>query len=313
MSQKLLSFVLFTTICGVVSANGQEIPPAAEQPTSTQVTASAESFAFKMNECKKVGDRVICEVLITNNADERMMSIRGKRWGREDEGTRLIDDLGNVYNDAKGQFGAKELPYDEVKLVTDVPVKLILYFDGVSKEVSRIRLLELDCYTDEGDKAFTAKLRDIPLKLPPVGSAQKSSDSATPNSITTREFTFEALGCRRALTEVICLFRITNERTSSRTLTLRPRCYDQKARLIDQSGNEYLGTAGTLGTKKALPGFECAAIQTLDARARVDGSVTFIGVARDTVTVKLLRLLFGSSDESQGFYIDFKDIPITSK
>jgi len=286
---------------------------AQQEPAQNPSSVIAELFTFEVKECRKIGDRVICEALVTNKGDERSLSIRGKQWGRSDDVTRLIDDLGNVYDDAKGQFGTKELPYAAVTLVTDVPVRLILYFDGVAKEASRIRLLELDCYTDDGDKAFRVQLRDIPLKIPALINPSRPDATANPNSITTREYTFEALPCRRSLNEVTCSFRVTNEQAASRTLGLRARCHGDRPRLIDQLGNEYLATGGSLGTKKPTPDLICESRQTIDSRASLNGSVTFTRVPADARQVKLLRLRFVSLEATVGFDIDFRDIPINAK
>jgi hypothetical protein len=263
--------------------------------------------------CKKLGDRITCEILITNNAADRKLGIHNRAWTVNLGGTRLIDDVGNVYNDPQGHIGSKELGTDQTVFVTDVPVKSTIYFEGIAAETKGIKLLALECITsDERDyKYFLAHLRDIPLEhVRPKGQASPANES---HSITTKEITFSIESCRRVGTSLVCALVVTNESSQDKTLLFDATCKSTKPRLIDDFGSEYGPRWATLGKHRITSGVSpvCHTRQPLNAGETLKGEILFENVDVKSNQVKLIRLTM-RLDEINRFYVDLKDIPIST-
>lgn len=77
----------------------------------------------------------------------------------------MIDDLGNEYTANKIQLGnsiSSSFSLASNILVSGVPTKAGLYFEDVSKVVSKIAILRIDFDYNTG-KQFFVEFRDIPL------------------------------------------------------------------------------------------------------------------------------------------------------
>lgn len=277
----------------------------------------AERFVFEVKECKKLGDRITCELLITNNDRDRPLSIRDRKDYGKLGGTRTIDDLGNVYNDAKGQLGVYSLGRSETLLVAGIPIKATIFFDGVASDASKISLLEVDCYTEEGGKEnfFSVQIRNVPLRILTPAAGAVTQDGRKASVVVTKEFSFVGNSCKVSVGTVVCLFAITNEASAARALSLDIGCRDNKPRMLDQVGNEYLSTEGNFGKKTFVKGRygDCHLSENLDAGAEVSGSVKFENVDNRADTARLLRLTFGLTERNAlpaTFYVDFRDIPL---
>ena len=117
----------------------------------------ANNFTFELEQCKRSGKNVTCDLLITNNDEDRELVIYNRNY---ETYCRIFDDFGNEYGAFEVQIGKEKGNHPEILLVSSVPTRATLYFDKVSPKANKITLLELGC---QADKHFRAQLRNIPI------------------------------------------------------------------------------------------------------------------------------------------------------
>jgi hypothetical protein len=284
---------------------------AQESPQPSPVKVEMKSFVFEVKTCTKLGDRITCELLVTNTAGDRSLAIHNRQWSVNLGGTRLIDDLGNEYNEPVGRLGVKALGTERTVLVTDIPVKATIYFDGVKPESTAIRLLAIECtlFTEHDYEYFIALLRDVPLIEPRLRGEQEQELNSS-HVVTTRELTFRAESCKRVAGTVVCTLSVTNESSNPQTLIVDATCSKSRPRLIDDAGTEYGPRNATIGTER-ISGVSpnCYAQQPIAGKGIMKASLVFENVDAKVRDVKLLRLTtrIGQWDK---FTVDFKDIAI---
>lgn len=131
-------------------------------------------FTFVVNECRLSGDRLLCEVLVTNNIDDRTIDIFTSNSNEESHRTRIIDQDGNEIGVGSIQIGNKiqdsENPNYQLggsseslqKLCgSGTPTKLILLFKKVPLTCNSVTL-EI-AFRSSDWKFFRTKLRNIPV------------------------------------------------------------------------------------------------------------------------------------------------------
>jgi len=104
------------------------------------------------------GANIICNLLVTNNDQDRELRLNNKDYGPP---SRIFDDFGNEYGADQVQIGSKRGNNPRTLLVSGIPTRTKLYFEKVSRQASRITLLEVGCYSS--GKRIRAKLRNVPL------------------------------------------------------------------------------------------------------------------------------------------------------
>lgn len=299
--------LLVTALVGLALFATVHLNPqgAAYQDTISQAKPSprAESkrFSFELKECSKLGDRITCEVLISNHDQDRSLNLTQ---------IRIIDDAGNELTASKIKFGAGE-PYD-VKLATEVPVKANFSFDPVGSGVTHLTLLEIYFREGVGDE-YSAQLRDVPVRIIEPPSSLQPSGKQKPNVVISKEFTVVLDSCTRSAKDVICSFAVTNEAAETRNLSLYVTCGEGGARLIDEEGNEYLAAEGRAGTETIYSGNfgRCFTRENLIPHATTHGAVRFAGVDPAIKTIKLFRMIFSEREQSE-ITVDFRDIPLAA-
>ena len=145
-----------------VQVAGRVTPsPAPRKPKKKPIVAlqkiEADNFTFELKECKMSGTNVTCDLLITNNDQDRELKLNNKSYRPS---SRIFDDFGNEYGATQVQIGNKKGSHPRILLISGVPTRVKLYFEKVSPQASRITLLEVGCYSK---KRVIAKLRNIPL------------------------------------------------------------------------------------------------------------------------------------------------------
>jgi TolB-like protein len=111
-------------------------------------------FLFELKGCKLSGAELTCDLLITNRKQDRELTIRYPQ-------SRLIDEAGNETRSAGGFLASDPgRGYSLSRLVTDVPTKAQVTFQGLKPEMLEARLFEINCY-GEGD--FLLQFRDVPI------------------------------------------------------------------------------------------------------------------------------------------------------
>lgn len=112
-------------------------------------------FTFDLQRCRLSGTSVLCEFTITNNDRDRRLKI--------DSDTRMFDDFGNEAEARNFQIADKTGTYSvTAALITGVPVKARMTFEGISVQATRMTLFHLRFWTDEGQ--FEIEYRNIPLR-----------------------------------------------------------------------------------------------------------------------------------------------------
>lgn len=122
--------------------------------------AENKGFIFALQNCKKSGQGVTCSLLTTSKDQDKRLRIY--RW-RNDERTRIIDNLGNECISKQVQLGQESTTgrYLRNLLVAGVPTKTIITFDCVTPEATTIALLEISCEVEDND--FRIQLRGVPF------------------------------------------------------------------------------------------------------------------------------------------------------
>ena len=138
-----------------------------------------EGVSFKFIDCKRKGEDIIFEVLITSDED-KYISLFLNDFEDNYRRTRFIDAYGNECIPNKIEFGdyevkdgdgymplpiggwiVKKFLYVTNRATSKVPIKAVITFNNVTTEARSIALLEI--YWRADDKEFLAQLRDIPI------------------------------------------------------------------------------------------------------------------------------------------------------
>lgn len=128
------------------------------------------NLTIEMINCKKSGSDVICQLLITNNDQDRVLGVWYSGSKAKKYPNRLFDDSGNEYWADIVHLANKEAKYNyrgwdeilELLFVSGIPVKVTYYISGeLLSEASSLSLFEF-CL-NEGDKNFKIQFRDIPI------------------------------------------------------------------------------------------------------------------------------------------------------
>lgn len=165
------------------AASGQQQPMdgATVEPKvsvkSVMQRQEAEGFSFELKRCTHTGSSVTCDLLVTSNGDDQILSIiantpRGATYGPPDGNSRLVSDDGGEYPAREVLFGMNEGPRAESSLASGVPVKAKMIFT-VSPEIQKAALLEIRARitgktrdTEPPPSSFAVKFRDVVLVRP---------------------------------------------------------------------------------------------------------------------------------------------------
>jgi TolB-like protein len=150
---------------GVGSSTGPKTPSYKPKTIKSKQSKVVEDFTFDLLSCKISDRTVTITLMITNNADDRKLSIVSD--------TRLYDDLGNEYQagDVKiantkaslWSVGSSRgyLHYVGKELISGVPTKTIFPFQKVNSKATLATSFKIYCR--EGRKRFSVNFRNIPL------------------------------------------------------------------------------------------------------------------------------------------------------
>lgn len=130
-----------------------------DSPRKTTIVQNAGDFSFELQRCLLKGTRVTCEFKITDSGRDSRLTLCA--YIKYNCYSRLIDRNGDEFMASQASFGGyPPQPRVESGLVTDVPVRSQLIFDGIPADTSVAKLIEFD--TSVGDIQF----RDVPLSRP---------------------------------------------------------------------------------------------------------------------------------------------------
>jgi hypothetical protein len=165
-SSEVIKDEAVTRLLGSDGQKPDERKPASE--TSSQVkkpfqaVAKARTFSFELKECKLAGATVICSLSITNNSpsDQPLAYYRLA----PERVSKMIDSEGNQANPTEGQIG--NMRGDYTHMVSNVPTKATISFEGISSEAVSLKLVSAWFSTLRDGfivDSFKVEFRDVPL------------------------------------------------------------------------------------------------------------------------------------------------------
>ena len=92
-----------TQIPGSTNMSSQQIGKSSTLKSAFKV--DVKDFSFQIQDCKMVGDKLLCNVLVTNNLEDREINIYTSYSSQERQRTRMIDQDGNETGVAIVQAG----------------------------------------------------------------------------------------------------------------------------------------------------------------------------------------------------------------
>lgn len=121
-------------------------------------TKNAGQFTFELQRCSLKGTRAECELRITNTGNDSNVSVYANSW---DGRSRLIDMNGDEFVASGVSLGGyPPQPWYSSLLVSGVPMRSRLIFDGIPADSSVAKLIEF------GSSAGRIQFRDVPLSRP---------------------------------------------------------------------------------------------------------------------------------------------------
>ena len=129
--------------------------PSQPQMPKPIMRVDANNFTFQLQQVKLSGTSLTFYFIVTNNDPDRSLS-----FGR----SRIIDGSGTEYKANRYQLGNYSTSYEaDNTLVSGIPMKASVSFDGISPDVNFIALFEFDCSESGQGKQFKVQFRNIPI------------------------------------------------------------------------------------------------------------------------------------------------------
>lgn len=143
-------------------------PPAQSASATKTLSQRAKDFVFELSSCKLHGETITCYLTVKNDLPEDRDLIIYANASSRRVVTRLYDEFGNEYNATFGSLGSKSDKYSSQSiLVSQVPTKASIEFEGVSAQVSKVTLSMVIAPGNQGNMsavrspALTLTFRDI--------------------------------------------------------------------------------------------------------------------------------------------------------
>jgi hypothetical protein len=140
--------------------------------TATVERMTENDFIFDLDECRIQERNVTCELLVTNNGEDRDLVVANHdKYGYQDyrgiKMTRMYDDFSGETLASRILLARRESDRDNAvrnTLISGRPAELELTFEGVSSKATIVTRLNVECWESEHESAFTVTFRNIPLK-----------------------------------------------------------------------------------------------------------------------------------------------------
>jgi hypothetical protein len=139
------------------SSGTSQISASPSQPQMPKpiMRVDANNFTFQLQQVKLSGTSLTFYFIVTNNDPDRFFSFHD---------SRIIDGSGVEYKANRYQLGNYSRDYGaENTLVSGVPMKASVSFDGISPDVNFIALFEFVCYEGGQGRDFKVQFRNIPI------------------------------------------------------------------------------------------------------------------------------------------------------
>ena len=129
-----------------------------EEPKVAIKRVESNNFTFELNKVTKSDSGVICDLLITNNGEDRNLRLCGKYYSKH---SRIFDKSGNAYNGDRAELGTARGRSAMYLLPSGIPIKGRVYFEKRSSQADEIVLMEL--FVVHGNRSIRVKFRDMLL------------------------------------------------------------------------------------------------------------------------------------------------------
>lgn len=150
---------------GIETVREVSVPEKPAPPKSSakaQQRVEARDFIFELQGCKLSGQTVTCSMMVVNKGEDRNIQMGRYYYGCKYNYIRIFDNFGNEYHVSTIQLGNKKHECCvKSLLVSGIPTKVSVGFEGVSQEANMISLFEI--INSVGDSEFTVQFRNIPL------------------------------------------------------------------------------------------------------------------------------------------------------
>jgi hypothetical protein len=145
----------------VATGDGGDNGPRPPVSTQSRLQLKEAGFLFDLNGCKLEGASLDCDLLITNQGEDRVLWIQ---FNYGDYGiSRLIDESGNEYASSGGYLGNSRGVNVGSRLVSGIPVRAGISFEHVRPEIREAKLLEISA--SPGVK-FVVQFRNVTILRP---------------------------------------------------------------------------------------------------------------------------------------------------
>jgi TolB-like protein len=132
-----------------------------QDPAKVGQQQQANGFLFELKKCTLSGSSVECDLLITNNKDDRDLVIYSETNGAL---SRLIDPNGNEYLAANDVLlGSSRSSRPQSTLASGIPTRAKIAFENIAPDIEVARLVEIICWSESH---FRVQFRNVPLVRP---------------------------------------------------------------------------------------------------------------------------------------------------
>jgi curli biogenesis system outer membrane secretion channel CsgG len=123
-------------------------------------TVKSNLFTFELQQCIQSGTTVICDFIVTNQDDDKWFTFGGG------VNSQLFDNFGNEAKINLARIANQSGRQDaRILIVSGVPTKARMGFEGISAQATKISLLKFQCaFNDKsGYREFNVQFKDVPL------------------------------------------------------------------------------------------------------------------------------------------------------
>jgi curli biogenesis system outer membrane secretion channel CsgG len=165
--RKIMGAPLPTASATASGTRGQPTGSAAgsegkQTPTKQSQQQQVNGYLFELKRCTLGGSSVECDLLITNNKEDRQLIIYSRPYSGV---SRLIDPNGNEYIAADEVLLGSSRGFSSSRsiLASGIPTRAKVSFEKVSPDIELARLVEIICLSDG---LFRVQFRNVPLVRP---------------------------------------------------------------------------------------------------------------------------------------------------
>jgi hypothetical protein len=134
-------------------------PTLPDKPKMKGQVVQSNFFTYSLQQCSKSGSTVVCDLVITNNEKDRRLVFG-------DYNSILFDDMGNQARVKSVSIANQSgMYFADTTMVSGVPIKARIGFEGISTQATKISLMTILCSTRELNGYYTdhskVEFRDI--------------------------------------------------------------------------------------------------------------------------------------------------------